>query len=426
MRKLGLLATLSAAVAGVAVLIPAGVSATSFTYQISLTESSSFMVYSGQSPSFRGSLTPPSDDPSIAWNSVFVAVDSVNYLASVSGIGPTYSFYLGGLDPTSPPVGVHSVVAKYLSPNHGWLISAPLTLRVDKSTPTLSCSIDNFANTYAPGAHLTIIVSFSNTNVAVDIQNGTFSFIFAGTRTFTFANLKANSAGDVITSTPSVTGIYQAKCRFSGTSSFNSVEERLSTPTIIVSGNHRPGGIALYTNPTPVTHGPMITWEVIVYAGSGLPTPTGRIALRIGGAYTYPIALAAAGRVTFRTVAPYVRPSDTIRVFYYGDRVYAFASATFPLTTHPIPVTAAATPTPAVTPTHGPAAKPSPTPGPPTSSPSPSDQFNAVTVLASSNGPSSPGGSSALYWVAAAASLTLIGLGSGQAWRRRRRRRASA
>jgi hypothetical protein len=80
------------------------------------------------------------------------------------------------------------VVAKYLSPKHGWLTSAPVVLTVLKKTPVLSCYTINVTNTYAPSTPLTIRVEFSNTNAPIDIQDGTFSITFTGPRTFTSAN----------------------------------------------------------------------------------------------------------------------------------------------------------------------------------------------------------------------------------------------
>ncbi len=414
------------------IALTTGASAAGVDSQLTVTESAPTITYGDWTPSFVAHLTVASDDPPLAGNTPFyVAVDSQNYGGSISGNYPTYSLYVGPQPPPLPSVGQHAVVAKYLSPKHGWLTSAPVTLTVLKKTPVLSCYITNVTNTYAPNTPLTIRMEFSNTNAPVDIQNGTFSVTFTGPRTFTSANLRADSAGQIFLSVPPATGSYHGSCAFSGTSSFNPVDGYLNIPTIIVSANHAVGRISLYTNPTPVTQGVMTSWKVVVSARSGLPTPTGNIGLRIGASYTKVIALEGGGSVTFQAVAPGLGPSSTIVVAYYGDPVYAASSADFPLTTPPISAAptaptvvanaaaATAAPTPASTPT--PAATESPT-GAPQAIALPSASHRFQPVLASSTGSSQRGGVSTPYLLGALATLTLLGLGAGLAWRQRRRR----
>jgi hypothetical protein len=433
--RFGLPAAIAATLAIVRAFVPTSAVAATVNYQLTVTESAPTMVYGNPTVSFRGYLTVPSDDPPLAWNTPFyIAVDSQTYSGSVSGTYPTYTLYQAGLVSPGPSVGQHSVTAQYLSPKHGLLTSAPVVLTVLKTTPSLDCTITNITNTYAVNTPFTIHVQFGGINGAVDIQNGTFSITFIGPRTFTSPNLSANSAGQVFASAPSATGVYQTKCAFSGTGSVNPVETHLNIPTIIVSANNPVGGISLYTNPTPVTHGPMITWEVVVSPRSGLPTPTGNIGVDIGVSYTKLMPLGPGGRMTFQAVAPTLYPSDTIRVWFMGDPVYASSSADFPLTTPPIPGNAVpstgtavsnagsapTTTTPAPTPT--PTAAESPTALPQAIVlPSPSNRFNGA--LAGSTEHSRPGGVRALYLVGALASLTLVGLAGGLAWRQRRRRR---
>ncbi len=347
------------------IALPTGASAAGADYQITVTESAPSMTYGDLTPSFVAHLTVPSDDPPLAGNTPFyVAIDSQNYAGSLSGSFPTYTLFVA-LPPPSPSVGQHAVVAKYLSPNHGWLTSAPVVLTVLKKTAVLSCYTTNVTNTYAPNTPLTIRVEFSNTNAPVDIQNGTFSVTFTGPRIFTSANLSANSAGQIFVSTPPATGTYHVRCAFSGTSSFNPVDGYMGVPTIIVSANNPVGRISLYTSPTPVSQGVLTSWKVVVSARSGLPAPTGDISIRIGSSYTKVIPLEAAGSVTFQAVAPTLGPSSVITVWYDGDPVYAASSANFPLATPPISAysapsagtavstaaSASATPTPASTPT---------------------------------------------------------------------------
>ena len=412
------------------IALPTGASATGVDYQLTVTESAPSMTYGDLTPSFVAHLTVPSDDPPLAFNTPFyVAIDSQNYSGSVSGTFPTYTLSVSPQPPPSPSAGQHAVVAKYLSPKHGWLTSAPLVLTVLKKMAVLSCYTSNVTNTYAPNTPLTIRVEFSNTNAPVDIQNGTFSVTFTGPRTFTSANLSANGAGQIFVAAPPAAGVYRVRCAFSGTSSFSPVDGYMGVPTIIVSANHPVGRISLYTNPTPVSQGVFTSWLVVISARSGLPVPTGDISIRIGTAYTKIIALEAGGRVTFQAVAPTLGPSSVITVWYHGDPVYAASSANFPLATPPISsyaapgagsavsnaASATASPTPAPTPT--PAATESPTAAAQAIAlPSASHRFDAA--LASSAGQR---GGVVSYVLGALAGVTLLAVGAGLAWRLRRR-----
>jgi hypothetical protein len=426
-RNFTLRVAILAAVASLIASFPPSASAASVTYQLTVTESAPTMLYGNPSPSFRAYLTAPSDDPPINPNIPFyVAVDSVNYTGSLSGTGPSYVLYVGGVGPPPLAVGQHSVIARYQSPKHGWLTSTPIVLTVLRITPALSCSIGNWANTYPPKTPLTITFSFANTGAPVDVQNGTFTITFAGATTFSDPNLVAQG-GHVTGPVPSVPGVYAISCTFSGTSSFGPAG--FSFGNVIVSPANQVGGIALYTNPTPVTYGPMITWKVVVSGRPGLPTPTGDIRVMLAGSTSSPVPLSG-GIATFQLVAPYVQPSDVITVWYYGDPTYAASSAKFSLSTSPIngsppsaaPATAPAqaaqqSPTPASSPTQSAADSPTPSPS---SSASPSASHSLNTVLSNSKSTFIPGGGGVLYFVGAAALLMLIGLGSRLAWRRRR------
>jgi hypothetical protein len=431
--RLSLSAAISVAFA-IAAVLPAAASTTDTNGQITLTANgSTTMTYGESSPTFRSVLTLASGDPSPTDMTFYFLVDSQMYIGSVSWSNPNWTLFENGFGPPPLSVGQHSVVAQYKSTNHV-LTSAPVILNVLKKTPGLDCSINNVTNTYATNTPLTITVGFSNTNAPVDIQNGTFSITFTGPRTFTTGNLRPNSAGQVFASAPPATGVYQTKCAFSGTGSFNPAETHLNIPTIIVSANNHVGAIALYTNPTPVTHGPMITWEVIVSPKSGLPTPTGYVGVDIGVAYTKLMALGPDGSLTFQAIAPGLGPSDTIRVDYMGDPVYAWSNANFPLTTPPIPGAppsdagpaaqgppTASTGTPAATESASPAATENPTPRALSMAlPSPSNRVGAA--LLSASGQSAPDGRRGLLLVGAIALLTLVGVGAGLTWRQRQRR----
>jgi hypothetical protein len=420
--KLGLTATLAAYLA-LAAFIPATAS-TNASYQIAVTESATTMVYGGKAPLIQATLTVPPDDPGPSLLDFYVRVDSVRYLGSLSGSSPSYTLNVVGLDPI-PSVGQHAVVAEYLSRKNGLVTSAPVILTVQKQTPVVICSIDNAATTYRANTLLTIRVMFGNTFVPVDIVNGSFSITFAGVRTFTSPPLRASSTGQVTVSAPSINGVYQAKCAFSGTSSFNPTEARLATSTIIVSGNNQVGGIAVYTNPTPVRSGVATTWKVVVYARAGLPAPTGYVGLVVGGAVGTAVPLGPGGSVTFQAVAPAIGPSSIIRADYLGDPVYGVFSAEFPLKTPPIPnevpsgaATAAPTPT----------ATPDPTPTPtatPTASavslalPSPTNRLDVALV--GTGAPTATDRGAGLRLAGALTALALVGLGAGLVWRRRKR-----
>jgi hypothetical protein len=278
-----------------------------------------------------------------------------------------------------------------------------------------------------------VTTSFSNTNAPVDWPNGTFTISFVGAQTFSFPNLKASvPGGQLSVTTPSAPGVYRTKCDFNGTANFNPIESGLSVPTITVSAANAPGGIALYTNPTPVARDVMITWMVVVSPGAGLPAPTGYISIRIGQTYTGIIALAAGGTVTFQLAGPAIGPGEQIQVFYYGDPVYAASNATFPLATQPIPgpvsVPSPTSTPPAATPSADPtpAAAPSPSPSevPPPSPASAAPARIDASPAAAANG-RKPGAPNLVAVAGVALPVVLLGIGSGLAWRRGRRRRAS-
>jgi hypothetical protein len=439
LARIGLAAATFAALAVLPALVPTSAAASTVSYQLTLTESAPTMTFGGATPSFRAYLTPPADDPPLKFGAFYLTVDSIDstrYEGSISGTSP-YMLYETGINP--PVVGQHTVVANYQSPNHGLLTSAPVTLTVLKTTAPIGCVNYKVENTYVPNTPFTIEVVPGYTNAPAEVKNGTFTLTFSGARTFTTANLTANSAGQISASLPPAYGIYQAKCGFSSSASYNPTEAPMNVPTVIVSARNAVGGIAVYTNPTPVTHGPMITWEVVVSARSGLPTPTGYVGLTIDGAYTKLVALGAEGSVTFQAFAPAFRPSASIRVDYMGDPTYVDSFVDLPMSTPPIPGTgspsagtgsatagtgsatagiAQPNSTPSSTPT--PVTTESPT-APPVSMAMSSPSHPASVALMTSTGQSKSSGKSAFYLVGALALLTLIGLGSGLAWRRRRR-----
>jgi hypothetical protein len=309
-------------------------------YQITVTESAPTMFYGESSPSFRAVLTVPAGESPISnLANFFIQIDGQGYQGggSVSGTTPTYYLYLAGTYGTALSVGQHSVIAVYRGSGLGTGIeSAPIELTVLKNTPALDCFISQLNYTYTPNTPLTITLSFSNTNTPVDWQNGTETISFVGTRTFTYANLKPNSSIQVFVSTPPVPDTYRLRCIFNGTKSFNSVEADLSAT---VSASYQPG-IKLYTNPTTLKSGLSTTWYVVVSGASGLPVPTGSVAITIGSSYTRLIALGSDGTLTSQGIAPFIS-GTAIRILYSGDTVYKWYDASFPLTNPPLPATGA-------------------------------------------------------------------------------------
>ena len=305
------------------------------SYQITVTESTPTMTYGESSPSFQAQLTIPANDPLTNPANFYIMVDSQPYGGDISGIAPTYSLYVGGLDPTMTlSVGQHSVVAVYYSLQLMKMIeSTPITLTVIKSTPALTCFINNLAYTYAPSTRLTIAMSFSNTNTPVDWQNATYTIKFVGVRTFIRANLKPDSSDQVVALTPSVTGSYQLQCIFNGTSSFNPAGFNLG---VLVSHNYKPN-IKLYTKPETLKAGQPFIFYIVVSGRRGLPAPTGDIDISIGTSYGLSATLGPGGKVTVQGNAPTFLSGADIAIFYFGDSVYTSYFTHFSLKNPPIP-----------------------------------------------------------------------------------------
>lgn len=386
-------------------------------YSISVTESSPTIPYGVFSGTLTAQLTVPADEPAVDPANFFIKVDSQTYHAPLSGSSSPYAITVVSLGGTILSMGKHTVVADYYSPKLQTTIeSAPITLTVVKPTPLMDCGINIATPTLAPRTPLTVTVSFGNTDTPVDWQDGTFTITFVGKRTFTNANLKANSSEQLIVPVPSVPDVYQDKCLFSGTASFNPVASTLSLSTLVVSENHQIGGIKLYTNPTTISRTKPTTYKVVILAAPGLPTPTGNISLVIGTAYTSIIALGAGGTVTFQANAPSPFNGTTIRVNYDGDPVYTWTHATFPLTNPPIgsgnppsnpaPAPGTATPSASVTPTSGTIAT-----NTPNASATPTNTATAANGVSVTNStPGSPANQgSSMLWIVLVVFVVLVG-----------------
>jgi hypothetical protein len=183
--------------------------------------------------------------------------------------------------------GVHTVVAKYLSvPLEQYIYSQQLTFTVSKGNATLRCFIANYltygTNTYPADASLQMNFlvhnSYTGGNYDVDVQNATYTLIFVGARTFTYANLKPTIADftfEVING-PSVPGNYTMRCIFNGTSLFSPTEVDTNVTLQSTSSSATPTPSPASTSPGGGTVGSGAA------GGSGTPartratsTPTG-------------------------------------------------------------------------------------------------------------------------------------------------------
>lgn len=310
-------------------------------YSLTLTESTSTMTYGGTPPSFQAQLTVPAGEiPVNPPNQFSFLIDAHPFGSdSNSSVGTTYYFnfdsnYVASAITLS--AGQHTVVASYFSSVvKQTLQSAPVTVTVQKFTPTITCNVNG--GFFLVNTPIAFGLSAQN-GPAIDWQDATYSITFVGSQTFTETNLSLGSSGQVTATAPPVPGTYSFQCTFNGTANFNAAQSPSNTGvTLLVSQGHQPG-ISLYSTPTTITAGQTATVEVVISGGPGLPTPTGGVALFLGPYnYTNVFRLGADGSVTQQILFPSPLPSTTLQVNYTGDTVYAQSSATFSLTNPPIP-----------------------------------------------------------------------------------------
>ena len=177
--------------------------------------------------------------------------------------------------------------------------------------------------------------------------------------------------------------------------------------------------------------------EIVIAGGSGLPTPTGSVALHLGPYhYTNLFNLGSQGSLTLQLRFPSPLPSPTLQVYYYGDSVYAESSADFPLTNPPIPGGSNPNPTPAPISTGTPSTlTPTPSGG---STPAPSSTVTASSTLTSTSTTTANGettfdnpptistpnqGSPLVFWMVVLGLLVLAAGGSGVVFVLRKRAR---
>jgi hypothetical protein len=417
-----------------AVTAPTRVQAATFTYELSVSESSPTWVFGQPSPSFRASLIPPSDDPPLTGNtSYYIKVGSTSYVGSSSSMPPRELLYLAGIGSTALAPGQYPVVAEYLSPNHGWLTSAPITLTVVKATPDLQCQVSSTIYVHPPNAPLTISAN-------PGLAGGTFTVSFTGPRTFTSAPAQADSSGHFAITTPPAPGVYQVSCNFSGSATQSAGSAPLYSRQITISASNAIAGVTVFTDPAPLTSFVPTTYQVIVAGRPGLPPPTGTIGLTIDTYFTkLDIALGSDGKATFQATNPPIPSSASLQVLYTGDTVYATSVVSLSQKTAPIPHPGGSSNlgTAPITPSSGNAnagtvpgmsnPTPSPTQGDVTPTPTATSRASgsrsnsdlAKTAAGAPNGPPGP----LPYIVALLVGLVaLTGMGSRMAIRRRRRR----
>lgn len=252
-------------------------------YSLTLTESTSSMYYGNLSPTFQAFLTVPANEPPMPTYGITLVVDgALSITGDITGSAPDYTLTV----PASPlwrfEPGLHTIVAKYLSvPLNQYIYSQQLTFTVNKGNATLTCPIGNplppyDTNTYPANATLDmgflVHNSYTGGTIDVDVQNATYTVIFVGAQTFTYANIKpidVNFTYAPITG-PSVPGDYNMRCIFLGTGLFSQTE--VDTRVTLQSTSSTP-------SPTPASQqpGPGST-----PAGSGTHSQPGATATSTG------------------------------------------------------------------------------------------------------------------------------------------------
>jgi hypothetical protein len=231
-------------------------------YTFTLTESTSSMYYGNLSPTFQAFLTVPANEPPMPADGINVVVDGgLTIGGTITGSAPNYTLTVPGATWRFLP-GPHTVVAQYLSvPLNQYIYSQQLTFNVNKGNATLRCDIANYltygTNTYAANAPLQMnfIVhnSYTGGNLDVDVQNATYTVIFVGAKTFTYANIRppAPNFNFEIIQGPSVPGHYAMRCIFNGTGLFSSTEADTDVTLLSTSSSPTPT-----PTPTPANQQP--------------------------------------------------------------------------------------------------------------------------------------------------------------------------
>jgi hypothetical protein len=406
-------------------------------YNLTVTESANTITYGSTAPDVQAQLTvPPGDNPLTNPGQFYFMIDTQAFIPDGhSSGGSPYTFTLKGTSVSNTltiPAGQHSIVATYFSiVLNQTLTSAAIPLTVQKLTPTISCGFLT-AGLYLVNSPVTFMMGESVNDPPIDWQHATYSVTFIGAHSFTTTNLTASSLGQGLVNTPPVGDFYKYQCSFSGTSNFNAAQSPVGSSILAVTQGH-PAGIKLYSTPTTITAGTNASLDIRVSGGSGLPTPTGEVALFLGP-YTSTNRIAiSGGQVTLQIVFPTPLPSPSLRICYYGDPVYNQSCVDFPFT-NPAPPSGATPIPPTPIPT-GISTAASPTTTTTTAStPAPSSTSAASSTPTAAAGttsnihPTDPPlkRANTLPWIAGLGFLVLAAGGSGVFFVLRKRARAAA
>lgn len=206
-------------------------------YSLTLSESASSMYYGTVSPTFQAFLTVPANEPPMPTYGITVVVDgTLSITGSITGAAPDYTLTVPASAAWGFEPGLHTIVAKYLSvPLNQYIYSQQLTFTVNKGNATLQCAILNQLppydwSTYPANASLELYFSVHNSYIGshydVDVQNATYTVIFVGAQTFTYANIKPAAAtyNHAFIAGPSAPGNYTMRCIFNGSNLFSPTE----------------------------------------------------------------------------------------------------------------------------------------------------------------------------------------------------------
>jgi hypothetical protein len=262
----------------------------------------------------------------------------VNWVSnSADGLTFTYAGDIGYGDP-----GGFTANTSYENPDtHITTTSNTISFTVVKGPSTDGCTPPP-PNPVVVGTSFQVDVSL-NGNTVVTSENFTLSL--SGPVTTPPVTLNTNGSSVLTMTAPTTTGTYSLICTFDGNARYNGSSVTIPN-AVIVKGNAHIAGIRLYTNPTTVRLGVVLTFYIVLLPAPGGPTPTGSIAISLGdpvkyGYFSYqPVSVGANGDtlVQLDPLPVYGSvPISPITISYSGDLHYLSSGATFTLTNPPIP-----------------------------------------------------------------------------------------
>jgi len=156
--------------------------------------------------------------------------------------------------------------------------------------------------------------------------------------------MQTDSYSSVYITAPTTIGTYSLICSFAGDTRYNGSSVTIPN-ALTVNGNAHIAGMKLYTNPTTIQRGVVLTFYITLQPAPGLPTPTGYLTIHFGPAnqqyFTYQsVAVGAHGDTLVQLDALPVSGSlaiSPIIISYGGDSHYTYSRFTFSLTNPSIP-----------------------------------------------------------------------------------------